>query len=412
MTTQIQGERYRMVDEKLFYNNEMMKKIATDMADISLSLKPGDKLLIQSHPGGLQLQEYLVDIARDRGVDIRIQVYDPVRKAEELKRLDVGKPYDFSTNPMVVEYNDAANWANKVAYLYAYANPQAFQDVDTNILSSWEKAIETIRRMVSNTKRRVLTHLPTPAEAQLENMTFDDYVDMFYTVINRDWEQVTEAQDILINEYLDPGKDLELLADFDEETKQYRTHLNMSIDGMTFANSTILANYPGSEVFSAPARGTISGVLTLPYPVMFAGKQLPNLTLIFDKGKIIEHHVDDNTELEEFVHSVLDSDEGAREVGEIAIGTNPEFKKPMLNPLFVEKVGGSFHIAVGRSYKYKQYAGKPVNVDNGVQSDRHIDLTRLMTQYYGGGKVILDGKILQENGKFVDPRLNILNAED
>lgn len=409
MVAKLEQRLYRRNGEKIFYNDEMVKKIANDMVNVSLDLQPGNKLLIEFHPGAEQLKESLVGIVRSRGVELRIQEYDPIKKAQELKELSPNQIHDFSID--VAEFKESAAWADKVAYLYAYEDPQAFQDVNPTILKSWNAARKEIARDVANNKRRVITHLPTPAEAKIEKMSFKNYVRMFYEACNRDWEEVIKAQDILIDEILNPGKDLELFADFDEGKQEYQTHLTMSIEGMTFANSTINANYPGSEVFSAPVAGTISGKLTLPYPVMFAGKKLPNLTLIFEKGKVISHKVKGNPELEKYVTSVLDADEGACQVGEVTFGTNPSFYKPMLNALFVEKVGGSFHIAIGESYKMKKYAGRDVHLDNGVESSHHIheDLTRVMTQKYGGGKVILDGNVIQENGIFKNPRLAILN---
>lgn len=402
---------YRKVGERIFYNDDLMTKIANDMANISLGLQPGDKLLVEYHPGAEQLMENLVKIARGRGVKIHVQEYDPIKKAEELKKLDSSQTHDFSKDVEV--YKDVAiNWADKVAYLYAFENPQAFQDVDPVILRSWNNARGDITKFVANNKKRVTTLLPTLAEAKNENLSFDEYMDMFYEACYKNWEEVIAAQNILIDEILNPGKDLELFADYNEAAKEYRTHLTMSIKGMTFANSTINANYPGSEVFSAPVAGTINGTLSLPYPVMFAGKKLPNLTLVFKNGRVISHGVDGDPELEKFVTSVLDSDEGARQVGEIAFGTNSSLRNPMLNPLFIEKVGGSFHIALGDSYKMKKYAGRDVNLDNGVSSRVHIDLTRMMSQKFGGGKVVLDNKVIQKDGLFEDPRLAILNPTD
>lgn len=408
MVAKTEQKLYRRQGERISYNDEMVKKIANDMANVSLDLQPGNKLLIVFHPGADQLKENLISIARGRGAELRIQEFDPIKKAEELKKLEPSQSYDFLKD--VAEYKEVAmDWADKVAYLYAYKNSQAFQDVDPGILKSWNKARRGIDLFVANKKTRVLTHLPTPAEAKIEKMSFKDYVRMFYEACNRDWEKVIGAQDILIDEILNPGKNLELYADFDDKRQEYRTHLTMSIEGMTFANSTINANYPGSEVFSGPVAGTINGIITLPYPVMFAGKKLPNLTLVFEKGRVVSHTVEGDPKLQEYVTSVLDSDDGSRQVGEVAFGTNPSFYKPMLNALFVEKVGGSFHIALGDSYKMKKYAGRDVNLDNGVESQNHIDLTRMMTEKFGGGKVVLDNEVIQENGVFKDPRLTIFN---
>lgn len=395
--------------EKVNYNQRMMAKIAKDMANVSLSLQEGDNLFVEFHPGALQLKDFLCEIANEKGVKVCVQEYDPVKKAQELRALDPDEQYDFSSE--VKTYKDrVVTWANKVAYLYAYEDPQAFQDVNPTILKLWNVTRGEIGKFVANNRSRVLTHLPTLAEANTENMDLQDYLKMFYEACNRNWGEVTEAQNILINEILDPGKQLEFYADLDTKTKEFKTHLVMSIKGMTFANSTIKANYPGSEVFSAPVAGTIEGALNLSYPIMFAGKRLPNLALTFKEGRVISHKVDGSTELEDYVASALDADEGARQVGECALGTNPSFYKPMLNPLFVEKVGGSFHIAVGASYKMTQYAGKNVNLNNGVDSNYHIDLTRMMTTEFGGGMVVVDGKIIQENGKFEDSRLAVLNT--
>ena len=107
---------FRRSGEKIFYNDEMVKKIANDMANVSLDLQPGNKLLIQFHPGAEQLKESLVSIARNRGVELRIQEYDPIKKAHELKEFDSSQPHDFSKD--VKEYKESAAWADKVAYLY------------------------------------------------------------------------------------------------------------------------------------------------------------------------------------------------------------------------------------------------------------------------------------------------------
>ena len=188
--------------------------------------------------------------------------------------------------------------------------------------------------------------------------------------------------------------------------ERWRTEVEMSIEGMIFANATIRINFPGSEVFSAPVRGTINGRFGVPYPVIFGGKMFPNLGFIFKDGKVVEHFTDGDMQAAE---KILDTDEGAREVGEVAFGTNPVFNRPYLNGLYVEKVGGSFHLALGSAYLYTTYADRPVVLNNGVESANHEDLTRMMLLSYGGGKVLLDGEEIQKNGIFVDERLAILN---
>lgn len=186
----------------------------------------------------------------------------------------------------------------------------------------------------------------------------------------------------------------------------------MSIEGMRGANSTIAGNLPGSEVFMAPVAETLTGTYAIPYPVQFKDRVLPNIKFVFDKGKIqsfdIYYKDENDTKRAEdiaFIEKVINSDAGAKTVGELGIGTNPKVDKPYLNTLLIEKVGGSIHLAIGNSYINKDDA----IIDNGNRSKIHIDLTRIMLPEYGGGEIQVDGEVFQKDGKFVAPELAILN---
>ena len=244
-------------------------------------------------------------------------------------------------------------------------------------------------------------NLPTKSEADYEGMKYKHYADLFFAACNRPWGEVEEAQGYLID-ILDFAKELEITA--------FGTNLRMSIDGYTFHNSTVKRNIPGSEVFSAPYPNTLNGRLFLPYRLCFDDRIIPNLYLEFVDGKVdLSKVATGGLANMEWVMQVLQRDDGASMVGEVALGTNPAFKKAMVNPLYTEKVAGSFHIALGRAYDNTVQYGRKVTCDNGVDSGIHIDLACMMLPRYGGGEVKLDGMVIQRDGRFLDPRLRLLN---
>ncbi len=193
----------------------------------------------------------------------------------------------------------------------------------------------------------------------------------------------------------------------------------MSIDGMTFCNSTIDLNYPGSEVFSAPVLHSVNGQIYAEGEYLKDGYLIKNIFLKIENGRIVEAHADSGNEE---LQAILNRDDqkpgfGSRFFGEVALGTNPGLTRRFFNSLLNEKVGGSFHMAIGHCYSYNEYDGQPVKVNNGNTEDKtslHWDLTILMHRKpdgSGGGRVIVDGEIIQLDGKFLDPDLAILNPK-
>jgi len=132
-----------------------------------------------------------------------------------------------------------------------------------------------------------------------------------------------------------------------------------------------------------------------------------DISLVFENGKVVSASARKG---ENHLADILNTDAGSRYVGEVALGTNPGLKQRLFNPLLNEKVGGSFHIALGRSYQNERYKGKVVKLFNGNESAIHWDITILMRKPYGGGAVIVDGKIIQRNGVFVPRNLGVLNG--
>jgi len=254
---------------------------------------------------------------------------------------------------------------------------------------------------------------PTEYEAKKEGLSQEEYTRMYFEACNQPWERIKEAQ-VILKDKLDKGKELKLIANEGDEDERKRTHLTMSIEDMTFGNSTIDRNYPGSEVFSAPVLESVNGQIYAEGEYLYDGHLMKDVYLRIEDGKIIEARAEEGND---GLQAILKQGEGARYFGEIGFGTNPGLTRRFFNDLLNEKVGGSFHMAIGQCYEYTEYAGEPVNVNNGNTKDRtpvHWDLTILMHRNEddsGGGKIILDGEMIQEDGIFYDPRLAILNPQ-
>ncbi|MDR1906284.1 MAG: aminopeptidase, partial [Clostridiales bacterium] len=163
-----------------------------------------------------------------------------------------------------------------------------------------------------------------------------------------------------------------------------------------------LRNIPDGEVYTAPQKNSVEGVITYNAPSIYNGIRFDGVKLTFYRGKIIKAEAA-TTELAKAANKIFDTDEGARYVGEFALGVNPFVKKAMGDILFDEKISGSIHFTPGSCY---------TEADNGNQSAVHWDLVLIQTKEFGGGEIYFDDTLIRKNGKFVLPELLCLNPEN
>lgn len=254
-------------------------------------------------------------------------------------------------------------------------------------------------RVLSGKMRSVLTSIPTKRDADVEGMSHQEYAELYFRMCDQPWDLIKDAQYRLIDK-LNAGKTLRF-------TNDDGTDLTMDIDGFTFCNSIIARNIPGSEAFSAPRIDSTNGVIVAKgkfSPKDDSASLIENITLRFKDGNLIEAKAEKG---QATLDKTLSVDEGAKRIGEIGIGTNPYLKQHVASILLSEKIGGSFHVALGDAYTMTDYMGDPVRVDNGNRSQLHWDVTTML--YGKGGKIILDGVPIMENGVFLDPALDVLN---
>ena len=241
-----------------------------------------------------------------------------------------------------------------------------------------------------------LTRIPTRKDAEIDNIPYPDYITLFFEMCDQPWDAISRAQTALISEF-----DAAKIARF---TNDDGTDLTMDITGFTFANSLIAKNVPGSEIFSAPRRDSTNGKIVAKGLFTHGGKLIENLTLEFENGQLVRYTADRG--LDDFT-KIIGVDEGARHLGEIGIGTNPHLKRHVSNGLLVEKIGGSFHVALGAAYTYTDYMGTPVKLDNGNKSKLHWDITTML--YGKGGTITLDGRTVMKDGLWIGDAYDVLN---
>ena len=240
---------------------------------------------------------------------------------------------------------------------------------------------------VSHTKWCVL-RWPSPSMAQGAGMSTEAFEDFYFRCCLADYDQLRVAMDKLAARMMKTDR-VHIVGP--------GTDLTFSIKGLPAIPCAGEMNIPDGEVFTAPVRDSVNGTIFYTAPTLFQGIPFDGIRLTFRDGTIIEAHCNGNAEA---LNKILDSDEGARYIGEFALGVNPEVLEPMRDILFDEKIAGSFHFTPGNAYD---------NCDNGNRSQVHWDLVCIQRKEYGGGEIYFDGELIRKDGLFLDPELAILN---
>jgi aminopeptidase len=247
-----------------------------------------------------------------------------------------------------------------------------------------------IERRIPRTRWCVL-RWPNPAMAQLARMSTEAFESFYFDVCTMDYARMKTA--------------VEPLARRMRATDRVRikgpgeTDLHFSIRGIEVVPCYGTHNIPDGECFTAPVRESVEGVIHFNTPTIYNGVTFENVRLVFRGGAIVEASAGDGTER---LNAILDTDEGARFVGEFALGFNPYIIEPMKDILFDEKIAGSIHLTPGRAY---------AEADNGNRSEVHWDLVLIQTGQRGGGSIWFDDELVRRDGLFTTSDLAALNPD-
>jgi Leucyl aminopeptidase (aminopeptidase T) len=367
--------------------DERVKILARNLIHYSVHLKAGEKVLIEVTDGGHELvRELIAETYRVNGTPF------VTIKNNELQRA-------LLYNSREAQLHLIAGWESDRmrsmdAYIGVRANENASELADLPADKSalyqqlWWKPVHTDIR-VAKTKWCVLRY-PGPSMAQMAGMSTQAFTDWFFKVTNLDYARMAEAAEPLVKLFQATDK---------VRIAGPETDLTFSIKGVPTVKCCGLINIPDGEVFTAPVRDSVNGVITYNCPTIFQGTAFDNVQLRFEAGKIVAATANNSEKL----NQILDLDEGARYIGEFSLGLNPNIHRPMRDILFDEKICGSFHLTPGNAYD---------NAFNGNRSAIHWDLVAIQTPEYGGGEIWFDDRLIRKDGRFVLPEIMGLNPEN
>jgi aminopeptidase len=365
-----------MVDQRI-------EKLADLMVNYSLGVKPGEKVLIRAHTVAEPLIKAMNRKILEAGGHPFMWLEFPGIEGD-LMRYGSDEQIEFIPEPVNVLFNTY----DCMIRVLADENTRALANVDSDKMSRYLKARGPIMktymdRAAKGDLRWTLTAFPTNAFAQDADMSLEEYENFVYGACMPDqddpvgyWQRFSAKQARLVK-WLDGKKNVHLIGK--------GTDLRLSIDGRKFINCDCKVNVPDGEIFTGPVEDSIEGHVSFSYPTIYNTREVNGVQLDFSKGKVMKATAAKN---EEYLLKMLDTDEGSRYVGEFAIGTNEGIQKFTRQILFDEKIGGSFHMALGKGYPE---SGSKAN--SSIHWDMICDLR--------DGQIWVDDVLFYENGKFV-----------
>lgn len=364
-----------------------VQKLAENLIRFSTKVQPGDNVLIEARNEDEELVRALIRETYAAGA----KPFVWLEKIGVERELAMG----YSEEQLKLRAEIDAALMEKMQVYIGYSaveNDSEMSDVPQERMKLYsgiygKKVHGSIR--VPHTRWCVLRY-PTPGMAQAASMSTEGFRNFYFDVCTMDYSRMDRA--------MDPLKALMERTD-EVHIVGPGTDLKFSIKGNPAIKCAGEANIPDGEIFTAPVRDSINGVLSYNTPSIQDGFTFENIRLTFENGRIVKAEANDS----ERINRIFDMDEGARYVGEFAIGVNPYILKPMKNTLFDEKIMGSFHFTPGACYD---------ECPNGNHSALHWDLVCIQTPEYGGGEMYFDGVLVRKDGRFVLPELECLNPEN
>ena len=267
------------------------------------------------------------------------------------------------------------------------ANASETSDVPSPLLSLYARTLRPVLNYRVNKTRWVVLRWPTPSMAQAAGMSTEAFEDFYFDVCTMDYRKMARAI-VPLQRRMERADRVHL--------KGAGTDLRFSIKGIGAVACVGLRNIPDGEVFSCPVRDSVNGVIQFNTPTIYSGTKLENIRLEFKDGRVVQATGSQAKKL----HEILDTDAGARYVGEFSLGFNPYILNPMCDILFDEKIAGSLHFTPGQAY---------AECDNGNRSAVHWDMVLIQRPQWGGGEVWFDGELIRQDGLFVPKDLKPLN---
>ena len=364
--------------------NPMLEKYADVLVNYSVEVKKGDNVLIK----GAMVAEPLIKelykkVLENGGHPIVIPSFEGQDELFFEYASDHQLEYQSPFTKYIVENIDA-----QINILANY-NTKGMTNVDPEKMKKRSLANREIMEIHMNRAAEgelnwTLCQYPTLADAQEAKMSLRDYEKFVF-------EACHLYEDDPVQYWEELGEELTRYADYLNDVKELHyksedTDIKFNVEGRLWVPDKGKENYPGGEVFTGPVEDSAEGHIRFSYPGIFQGKEIEDIRLTFENGKVVEASAEKG---EELLHTLLDTDEGSRYLGEVAIGCNHGITKFSRNMLFDEKIGGTVHLAIGKSYPETKGEN---------ESTIHWDMLCDMSD---GGQIFADGELIYEDGEFL-----------
>ncbi len=360
------------------------KSLAKVLTEHSTQLKKGDHVLIDAYDTPESFLIVLLRTVRECGAIPFLQLHTGNIDRE----LALGATEEQTSLQVAF---DLARMKKMQAYIAIRGshNISEMSDVPEEKMNFLSKKRKPLLDYRVNKTRWVILRWPTPSMAQQAHQSTEAFEEFFFRVCTLDYAR------------MQPGmKALKALMDQTDRVhiKGPGTDLQFSIQGIGSVSCGGEFNIPDGEVFSAPVKNSVEGEITFNVPTLYRDRCFENIRLVFSRGKIIEATSNNTSAL----HEILDTDSGARYLGEFSLAFNPHILHPMRDILFDEKIAGSFHLTPGQAYQV---------ANNNNKSAIHWDMVSIQRSDYGGGEIWFDHQLIRKDGLFLPRSLKLLNPD-
>ena len=360
-------------------------KLAKLLVNYSTALKKGDRILLD-----------MIDVPDE----FTVEMIRAVRAAGatpfvETRHTRVGREQLLGmTDAQAADVRDLEMFRMKKMQAYVAvrgsANATENADVPSGLMQMYSKVIRPVLDYRVNKTRWVVLRWPSPSMAQAAGMSTEAFENLYFDVCTMDYAKMAKAM-IPLEKLMKRTDRVHL--------KGPGTDLTFSIKGIGAKKCEGTRNIPDGEVFSCPTKTAANGVIQFNTPTLYSGSKFENVKLELKNGKVVSASANNSKRLNE----ILDTDAGARFIGEFAIGFNPHIQNPMCDILFDEKIAGSLHFTPGQAYE---------DCGNGNKSAIHWDMVLIQRPEWGGGEIWFDGKLIRKDGLFVPKELQALNPKN
>jgi aminopeptidase len=352
-----------------------IEKLAGLLVERCLDVQPGWQVVVMGHPPARPLLEEVCRQIGRRGAYalLRLRVDNPPLRAWMLE----------ADEALIGEFPEieAHGYTHMDSYVVIEAPENTRNGSDVPAERARLRSAATrphMERVFTGEMKWVGLDFPTAALAQDAGMTLRQFDDFYWGALLVDWEALAEKMRRIADRF-DAADEVRIVG--------AETDLRFSLAGRQGLVDALGANMPGGEVFYSPVEDSAEGVISYSeYPACYLNHEVGGVRLRFEGGRVVEASADSD---EEFLLGILDADEGARRLGEFGIGCNPGIQEHMRNTLFDEKIEGTIHLAIGNGFPF---------IGGSNESAVHWDMVKNLRN---GGRIELDGEVVQENGRWL-----------